>query len=447
MKIAFIPIDNRPVCYTLPKIIAEIDSGIEFFIPERKYLGDLKKQADIIELFNWLSNLPQLDAIVLSLDTLAYGGLIPSRRCSESFEEIKTRIETLKEILEEKKSKIYAFSSIMRISNNNINEEEKEYWSEWGTKIFEYSYNVDKSGGKGGYSHDIPPDILEDYIETRRRNFEINKIYLEWQKKGLFNTLIFSKDDCAEYGFNVEEARILTKMGGFTKTGADEIPLSLLAKAIPNKVKICPIFLEPESKDLISNYEDVSVEQSVLGQIELCGCETVDKENADILLYVNNFKKHQGEIVMNIDTESFNRNFTAPDRPYMIADVRFANGADNNFVKELFKNKIKDENFYGYSAWNTTANTIGSLICGAKIKFSAQNYNEKAFKKLLITRFLDDWAYQANVRQMLNLPDKSEVSRKIKNFEKTVFNILKTEVPVNYKFPWNRLFEVEIELN
>ena len=121
MKIAFILIDNRPVCYTLPKLIAGIDENIEFFIPDRKYLSGLKKQADIENLFTWLSALPKLDAIILSLDTLAYGGLIPSRRCPETFEEIKTRIDTLKEILTEKKAKIYAFSSIMRISNNNYN--------------------------------------------------------------------------------------------------------------------------------------------------------------------------------------------------------------------------------------------------------------------------------------------------------------------------------------
>ena len=53
---------------------------------------------------------------------------------------------------------------------------------------------------------------------------------------------------------------------------------------------------------------------------------------------MNNFVKNQGEIVMGVNTEGFNKEFKAPDKPYMIADVRFANGADNNFVKELFKN-------------------------------------------------------------------------------------------------------------
>ena len=122
MKIAFLPIDNRPVCYTLAQTIAGIDSEIEFFIPDRKYLGDLKNIADIEALTDWLNKLPSVDAIIMSLDTIAYGGLIPSRRSKDSFEQIKNRIENIKQILKTKNAKIYAFSSIMRISNNNYNE-------------------------------------------------------------------------------------------------------------------------------------------------------------------------------------------------------------------------------------------------------------------------------------------------------------------------------------
>lgn len=447
MKIAFVPIDNRPVCYTLPKIIAGIDKKINFFIPPREYLGDLQKYADIENLFKWLENLPTLDAIVISLDTLAYGGLIPSRRCPETFEEIKNRIEKLKEILIKKNAKIYAFSSIMRISNNNYNEEEKEYWSTWGKKIFEYSFNSHKFNNKDAYINDIPKEILEDYLTTRKRNFEINKIYLEWQKEGLFDTLIFSKDDCAEFGLNVQEANTLETLGGFTKTGADEIPLSLLSRAIKGELKVCPIFLEPEYKNLISNYEDISIEKSVLGQLELANCTVTNENQADILLYINNFKNKQGEIVMKVDTEKFAKEFKVPNKPYMIADVRFANGSDNKFVEELFKNKIEDKNFFGYSAWNTSANSLGSLICGAKTKFLAQEYNKNYFEKLQITRFLDDWAYQANVRQNLSSPDKNQIKIEMKPFENTVEKVLNTQIDVKYSYPWNRLFEVEIEFN
>ena len=447
MKIAFLPIDNRPVCYTLPKLISDMDESIDFYIPDRSFLGDLKKYADIEKLFEWLKNLPDdIDAMVLTLDTIAYGGLISSRRCSETFAEINSRLENLKEILKSKNCKIYAFSSIMRISNNNYNEEEKEYWADWGKKIFEYSYNTHKTGS--AVTTDVPKEILNDYLETRKRNFEINKIYLKWQNEGLFDTLIFSKDDCAEYGLNVKEAQELEKLGGFVKTGADEIPLSLLSRAIKGEVKICPLFTEPESINLISNYEDISVEKSVKNQIELAGCVISEKENADILLYVNNFKNRQGEIVMGVSTENFDGSFTAPEKPYIIADVRFANGADNNFVKALFENDLTNKNFYGYSGWNTTANTLGSLICAAKVKFLAKKYNAEVFKKLQLVRFLDDWAYQANVRQEFSYPDERNLDTKMKSFE----NILKKKlniagVNIRYIYPWERLFEVEIEFN
>ena len=448
MNIGFIPIDNRPVCYTLAQQIVAMDDDIKLYIPPRDFLGNLKKYADVESIFRWIEDLPQLDALVLSLDTVAYGGLISSRRCEDSFEEIKERIFKLKEILSKKNAKIFAFSSIMRISNNNYNEEEKEYWSRWGKRIFDYSFQTHKLGCESCIAQVVPSEILDDYLATRKRNFEINKIYLEWQKEGFFDTLIFSKDDCAEYGFNVQEAKALEELGGFTKTGADEIPLTLLARAVTGvrKIKIAPIFLEPEYKDLISNYEDVSIEKSVKGQLELAGCEIVSEDDADILLYVNNFKNQQGEIVMKVGTEMFDGVWNVPEKSYMIADVRFANGSDNNFVEQILAHEL-DENFYGYSAWNTSANTLGSLICSAVVKFFAKKYNHDNFLKLQMTRFVDDWAYQANCRQKLEKPDVENLETLILPYQEKVEKFLRKNYNVSYKYPWNRLFEVEIEFS
>ena len=60
---------------------------------------------------------------------------------------------------------------------------------------------------------------------------------------------------------------------------------------------------------------------------------------------------------------------------------------------------------------------------------------------------LDDWAYQANVRQILDKPDESELVEKMKIYENIIENFLDTKINVNYSFPWERLFEVEIEFN
>lgn len=430
MKICFIPIDNRPVCYNLAKDIAAIDENIELFIPPREFLGDLTRSAGVNEIIEWIENIPECDAMVISLDTIAYGGLIPSRRSPDSIDKIKIRLNRLKPLLEGKK--VYAFSSIMRISNNNYNEEEKEYWKDWGKKIFEYSYS--------GVNDGIPQAILDDYLATRKRNFEINKTYLNW---GL-NTLIFSKDDCAPKGFNVDEARELERLGAKTKTGADEIPLTLLARAIEKEIKVFVEFTEPDYKDCISNYEDVSIEKSVQGQLELGGFTQVQtREEADVILIVNNFIEKQGEHVMGWTTQPFRKTFTPPDKPYAIADVRYANGADNDFVEQLLP-QIDLKNFYGYAGWNTSANTIGSLLAGVKVRWNAGKYNEAAFKRLQIIRFLDDWAYQANVRGMIENP--CDIQDLMKPYEIKLAEIFGQIPPIEYLYRWSRKFEVEISI-
>ena len=137
MKIAVIPIDNRPICYDLIKDILDIDKNIELFMPNINDLGGLQTKSNIENLFEFIKKLPTIDYLIVSLDTIAYGGLVSSRRCEDSFDEIKKRIEDFAQIVKEKKCKVLAFSSIMRISNNNINEEEKEYWSQFGKRIFD----------------------------------------------------------------------------------------------------------------------------------------------------------------------------------------------------------------------------------------------------------------------------------------------------------------------
>lgn len=459
LNIAFIPIDNRPVCYTLAQQIAAIDRDLALFLPPRELLGDLNRSADINGIFNWLKKLENIDSIVVSLDTIAYGGLIPSRRSSETFEEIKNRMESFFALLREKNAKVYAFSSIMRISNNNINEEEKEYWSLYGEKIFKYSYELHKNAPDTDVKADVPPEIIQDYLKTRQRNFEINKMYLNLSKQGVFETLVFSKDDCAKYGLNVGEAQVLEEsiranaLNALVKTGADEIPLSLLSRALAGGrvIKIAPVFTQKDYTNRISKYEDVSVSDSVRGQIELAHCEVADVSDADIILVVNNFKQEQGELVMGVDVEGFDGEIELPQKPYLIADILNANGADNSFVKKFFEKQIDWDKFLGYAGWNTTGNTLGSALCCAIVKFLANNPDEAAFKKVQAVRFLDDWAYQANVRKALKLrfdkPDIEALKTLMQPFEKTLQEKTGLDLTTTkYSYPWNRFFEIEVSV-
>ena len=61
MKIAFIPIDNRPICYDIIKDILSINSKIELIMADIKYLGGIRKSAGIENIFEFIKKLDNID--------------------------------------------------------------------------------------------------------------------------------------------------------------------------------------------------------------------------------------------------------------------------------------------------------------------------------------------------------------------------------------------------
>lgn len=455
-NILVIPIDNRPVCYDLPVITAQISSETSVFIPPRDFLGGLTTYANYEGILSWCKKITEnnkIDYAILALDTIAYGGLVASRRVDISQEEIKTKIMGFLSELKKSNAKILATSSIMRISNNNVNEEEKSYWNTYGEKIFKYSFESHKTGKVP--EHDIPKEILKDYLNTRKRNFEINEFFLSLLDEKLFDFLVISQDDTAQFGLNVKEGKLLGEiikeknLPATIKTGADEIPLTLMTRAFldfyKEDISITPIYSIPESKNIISRYEDVTIEKSLEGQVSICGAKLAQK--GDFSLYVNTPAKIQDDLAMQIFKDEAAIEFRPPEEFYAIADIKLANGADNNLVERLLSTPC-GENFLGYAGWNTTANTFGSVLSMAIITYIAKRKNvfsEEPFKKLLATRLLDDWAYQANLRQSLRKNPDFDLEEGYIEYIKKVQTFLDSDFEkISFYFPWQRTFEVGV---
>src|SRR5690625_457876 len=89
--IALLPVDARPVTYDLPKDLAKI-ANWNLLIPEKRDLGFMKSRANIDKVFSWLEQvMPKVDGIIVSVDMLLYGGLVPSRINDEAPEVIEGR--------------------------------------------------------------------------------------------------------------------------------------------------------------------------------------------------------------------------------------------------------------------------------------------------------------------------------------------------------------------
>lgn len=86
------------------------------------------------------------------------------------------------------------------------------------------------------------------------------------------------------------------------------------------------------------------------------------------------------------------------NKPVAVADIAYGNGADNALVKELF-NEGKAYRIAAYGGWNTAGNTIGFALSQGLL---APRMTEAGKDNLLNIRYLDDWAYQANVRMKVS---------------------------------------------
>ena len=79
LRIALLPLDERPVNITLPRQIAAI-GGAELLLPPRRMLPDLRQPGRTDDLGAWLEAVAgEVDAVVVSIDMLCYGGLIAGR--------------------------------------------------------------------------------------------------------------------------------------------------------------------------------------------------------------------------------------------------------------------------------------------------------------------------------------------------------------------------------
>lgn len=486
INILIIPLDNRPVSYSLPIQIGKINDNVNIIIPPREYLGGLTHNSDIDKIIVWLTNTLEkvkIDAIVCALDTIAYGGLIPSRRSSDLKDEITSRLDKFKKIIlkHPKYIRFYAFSSILRISNNNINEEEKEYWDKFGELLFRYSYLTHKSDEMPIDAHElesitkqIPDVILDDYLETRKRNFAVNNDYIKWLKEDFIDYLVFSQDDTAKWGLNVREAKFLTKTiidscllhKATVQTGADEILLDLLTRSIREIsgeiTSIYPVFSTESGKNVISRYEDRTILESVIGQIGLCRAyPSLTIDDADLILLVHTPVSIQNDHALGVYPEQENDKAVEfcidfiknSKKPVILADLSHANGSDNSLVRRILDNNLSN-NIYGYAGWNTTGNTLGSAISMGICRYIAQNmksFNLNEFKKLLLIRLADDWAYQSIVRQKIrSSTSEPDTDMLKKELEPMVINIAENidllPEKIELSFPWNRTFEVEIKV-
>lgn len=497
-RIGLLPADARPVTRDLPAQVAAV-AGWETALPPREWLGFLKTSGDVERLLDWMRETAhQVDGWVISCDMMGYGGLVPSRVSTLSEETVWRRLTRLKEIkMQDPEKPVYAFSSVMRISNSNINEEEKEYWADYGQKIWAYSFYSHRYEITGDLSdrmraeavrRQIPERILHDYLETRLRHFRMNRYLFEMAKQGWIDFLVFSQDDTSEYGLNVREQgqiREWIRTSGMERRvlvypGADEVACTLTMRMIHRFEGRCPKFFSfysGERGSLIRTmYEDRPLGETVQEQIVASGGIPVHHpEDAEVILAINTPGKKQGDRALGLymdqvdtrdrDLPAFVKQiiqYLEKGKRVAVADVAYANGADPVLISWL-EEAVDIPSLAGFAAWNTAGNTLGNVVAHAGAVL-APGFHRLRHETLLFLRLSDDYLYQTVVRPEVKAWEEKqratpedcqrEVNRRMRplmqelfsrHFAKREGRLRRLKVS-SIQLPWRRLFEVCLDV-
>lgn len=488
-RIAGLPVDARPVVRQQVQLLVS-KSGWQLDLPPAGQLGHLRQPAPRDALAQWLIDAAaHAEGLVLSLDMLAYGGLVPSRFIDDSLHQLRARLAVLTRLrAAHPAKKIYAFAATMRLSNNNVNEEEKLYWSEYGSAIWQWSFFADRFEQLGDAADGvaleraaaaIPPAVRDDYLATRARNFALTLDALDLVTAGVIDRLVLPQDDTAEYGFNIAERRQLeariAQLGLADQVlvypGADEVMHTLCAHMVTQLAPSRPLAFYLHCSDpanvqaLRALYEDRPVLDAVRCQVAGAGatvCERV--EDADIILAVHTSGPAQGDWAMQ-------RPLPAPGTlahdwldqlaawrkaglSVALVDLAYANGADPAMLGQLAQ-RMPLHTLTAYAGWNTASNSIGSLVAQCVLERAVGA--PPADLEVLTLRLLEDFLWQAVLRQVVRLgaPEASFTPAALRERVDQVFrahadawagaNGLPYVVDA-ITLPWDRTFEIGLTL-
>ncbi len=488
----FVPADNRPVSleYAVDTVKA---ANFDILVPPEEYLAGRGRTGEPEQIWDWLNeNAPKAEALVLSADTLIYGGLVDSRTHDFSDYVLNWRMRRFERLRQRNPQvRIYVFSTIMRSPHGTAGGVEPAYYETYGPDIFRLTALEDKAESAGlspdekqtlhSLQTTVPADYLADWLQRRNKNFRVNAKLVELAKGKAFDYLLIGRDDTSPYSQSHKESRLLEKMaaplssaayGSFP--GADQLGMVLLARAYNELNGSKPVveiqYTLGAGPSTVASYEDQPVDRTLRDHIMAAGGLVARQSpHPDLVLAVNtplSNRTPEAGVFENLPLHSEATNQFVLDiakrlragEAVAVADIAFANGADNSFLKELYDQGLLDK-LSAYSGWNTASNTLGYAIGQGMM---ARDMSDAARKRLLLVRYLDDWAYQANVRKEIYREMFSDEQRspeylnwheaevtaltdaRIKAFARQYLWV--DPAAINISFPWNRMFEIEVAI-
>lgn len=489
--VLLLPLDDRPVNLGFTRLLGAV-AGAEVTAPPHVSLGRFLQPGDPDEMGRWLLAAAGKASIgILSLDMLAYGGLVASRTPVVDVATALARLDVLRAVKAAYPGlRLFAFNVIMRLTITGHDAETRAA----GRDVFRYSMLRDRAERLGDtdaaaelatVAGRIPPHILDAYLAARARNHAVNRAALELLSDGVLDFLALVQEDTAPVGLHVTEQAALQALARERVdpaqwrlyAGTDEAAHTLLARALLDgrAWPVETVFEDPAAAAQPALFEDVPLAETVRRHVDAVGATP----GAGTTLAVHTFTPPQPDLfeMAPLPAPTWAAGLAAfpgrearwlPDGALALADVAYCNGGDPHLLDALLR-AGRFAALRSYAGWNTAGNTLGTTLAHAALRGvgTATPARDDAHRAALFIRLLDDGLYQPVVRgwamaraeemgaSPLNLGDAApRVEALVNDAMQALWRELRAaypdaaalDRPFRAVLPWGRLFEIEIVL-
>ena len=472
MRILCLPIDSRP-CNTL--FIRQLVSwaGAEAVLPRPEEMDVFRTPAPFAGSLAFLEReLPRCDKAVISLDHWCFGSLIASRDDRVPEGEALERVEKLRDILSRYPgTPVYMSSVIMRSSISTLSRDDLDAYR----AMTDYSVYSDRFA-RWGLAEDeermarakarIPAEVLERVLRVRERNLRVNLAAVDLAAEGRLAALSLLQEDSQVYGLPKKDQRVILErireknvQNVFLRNGTDEAGALSAAEALwAGREPLPADILYLGRGDFTAPYEDRPFRENMesacreVGIVPAPGSETV-------ICVCCPEEGEQQEAQEARDSQAFSAYAQTIDRlagegrRVYLLDLIAANGGSTALVGRLKKADL----LWGYSAWNTASNSMGTLLAQVITDAIRGERNLPYYRE----RLLDDLAYQSVIRKKLeekiealgddpyNLADQPRAEALLRETFRRELPALwpLAAMPVyEARLPWSRTFEVSVRV-
>ncbi|MFA6729835.1 MAG: DUF4127 family protein [Eubacteriales bacterium] len=490
VKVAYVPIDNRPVNKERAEYLAA-SAGVELILPpEDLYRTALDNMTpnengttygDREAIVNWLKSIDsECDYFVLSLDQLLSGGLVTSRWFSNSdlsFEyEIADYIASLSE-----NNTVVLFDTVMRLAST-VNYQ--GYQSVEYDRLRVYGAaarqtlspeNLSVQNIIDGYRYDengeviqssLPNEKIEKYLSSRERKLKLIDYVLE---NALDNIdFCFIGVDDSSNGVNIQTNEInyiRSKTGdkGACFAATDELGLMGITRVLSllyGGTGVSVTYFGGAEDSMADGFDFETLRQNVNSHISSLNCGVTNEgETLSVLIFTNANHSSAAAALVARAASNIENNI-----PTVIIDPTYGSG-NKALERSLANSGISPTMLLAYSNWNTAGNAMGLALSNGIARYlylkRSANITEEShrgFLKAITFSFLKDISYKLYGFSINNpssmeflsygyLLEKINSGKMIRSLSPYSDGYHETAVCSNFRYPWNRTFEMTFDIS